>query len=91
MIGEAMEAGQESRGQRVRDAQGKAATVEFEVARTKPARIAGLVLADWAEEAVRLMLAMEKEFHKIASGTPLRLHYPPVTPAPTSVQPRPQV
>lgn len=37
------------------------------------------------------MLAMEKEFHKIESVTPLRLQYPLMTPAPASVQPRPQV
>ncbi|KAI8543231.1 hypothetical protein RHMOL_Rhmol08G0201200 [Rhododendron molle] len=45
------------------------------------------VLIEWAREAACLMLAMEKAFHRIASGTPLQLHYPPAAPAPT-VQPQ---
>ncbi|XP_058225789.1 uncharacterized protein LOC131334672 isoform X2 [Rhododendron vialii] len=74
----------------VRDAQGEAATIQFEAARTEPAQITGPVPVEWVEEAVRLMLAMEKEFHKIAGGTPLQLHYPPaVTPAPTPASSRP--
>ncbi|KAI8530461.1 hypothetical protein RHMOL_Rhmol11G0060300 [Rhododendron molle] len=55
----------------VRDAQGEAATVQLEPARTEPTLITGPVLVEWAQEAVRLMLAMEKEFHKLAGGTPL--------------------
>ncbi|KAI8572799.1 hypothetical protein RHMOL_Rhmol01G0228600 [Rhododendron molle] len=44
---------------------------------------------EWAREVARLMLAMEKEFNKIASGTPLQLHYPPAAPAP-AIQPQGQ-
>ncbi|KAI8568370.1 hypothetical protein RHMOL_Rhmol02G0193200 [Rhododendron molle] len=85
---EAMEAGEERRSYRGRP-QGEAAVIHFELERTKPEQITGLVPIEWAREAARLMLAMEKEFHKIASGTPLQLHDPPVAPAPVpTVQPQ---
>ncbi|XP_058185724.1 uncharacterized protein LOC131302947 [Rhododendron vialii] len=44
---------------------------------------------EWVREAVHLMLAMEKEFHKIAGGASLQLRYPLVDPAPV-VQPQGQ-
>ncbi|KAI8565767.1 hypothetical protein RHMOL_Rhmol03G0287100 [Rhododendron molle] len=61
----------------MRDAQGEAAEVRFGPSRTEPAEITGPVPIEWAQEAARLMLAMEKAFHRIAGGTPLQLHYPP--------------
>ncbi|KAI8547406.1 hypothetical protein RHMOL_Rhmol07G0193100 [Rhododendron molle] len=66
----------------VRDSQGEAAEVHHEPARTEPAEITGPVPVEWVREAARLILAMEKAFHKIAGGTPLQLHYPPVALAP---------
>ncbi|XP_058215746.1 uncharacterized protein LOC131326861 [Rhododendron vialii] len=71
----------------VRDAQGEEAIVWFEPARTEPAEIIGPAPMEWVQEAVRLMKAMEKEFHKIVGGASLQLHYPLPAPA-LAVQPQ---
>ncbi|XP_058192065.1 uncharacterized protein LOC131309448 [Rhododendron vialii] len=104
VVGVAMEARQERRGQSSRSKGETAHSRErsnYAVATGLPRLSwtlavrdaqgeATIVPSEWAEEAFHLMLAMEKEFHKIASGTPLRLKYPSMTPALASVQMRPQ-
>ncbi|KAI8538349.1 hypothetical protein RHMOL_Rhmol09G0096000 [Rhododendron molle] len=69
------------------DSQGEEAMVHHELARTEPAEITGPVPVEWGREVARLILAMEKAFHKIAGGTPFQLHYPPTALAP-AVQPQ---
>ncbi|KAI8535881.1 hypothetical protein RHMOL_Rhmol10G0209000 [Rhododendron molle] len=64
----------------VTDAQGNLAEIHLVPARVEPPPVTVPALAEWVNEAVRRMLALENLVRRATSGLPLELHYPASSP-----------